>query len=828
MAAAGATAFAASGSTRSLIGAWREIVDDGRAGRTLPLQVIVVLQTRPAAEISTGERPGAIAAAAQSRAIAALRASGIWFKDDYRYTNALNGFSATVRPDQLGLLEASPEVEGVYRVRRVYPAGIVDSGLALLGDAAKPLAANAPQTGSAVTIALLDGPIDATHPYLQGALMPGWNAIRGNAQQGTEEGANRHGTAMAGIAVGQGGPAGLHGVSQAKLLPIQVLELQQGSLVGTTATLLAGIDRALDPNGDGDLTDRARVLLAPVAEPIASFGDSAETVAARGVEAAGSVLVSAAGNDGPTFSRFGTIASPAASPLVLAVGATDGRASLPHVAVKLQIGQARRTVDDAPIAGALAPIADAAMPIVRVAGPTRSDPARAAGTASPGTAEGDFRAVDGTSLVQGKAALVERGGPIPATALAATAAGASALVLFGDGPVASGALGLDDRVTIPIVVIPQVLGVELAAGLDLAVESSITFAPATVVPNDQAGTIAPFSSYGLAFNDRVKPDLVAPGVAITTSAPGGGYAAVSGTSVAAAQAAGVLAVLSEARPGLTPAQLRAVLATSATPVHGGAVDTPGDTAPVEAQGGGQIDLAGALTQSIVPEPTSLSFGTFTAAAGVATRSLTLTNLAATPTTVSFALLRDRAGDGESQVSLAASTSSMTIAGGASTPVALTLTLAGLTADASVIGGWIFITPDGGQPFRVPWSASTAGDVKTPLVRSASLDVDHFAPGAEGAIAARLVLGLGAVGLRDPRIEIAPVSRFTVDLMRGDLVIARIVDEHHLLPGTYRFGLTGHDPHTGRRLEPGAYRLVIDAHSLDGITSERTVPFTITP
>ena len=90
---------------------------------------------------------------------------------------------------------------------------------------------------------------------------------------------------MAGIVIGQDGPEGLHGVApQARLLPIQIMELQHGDLIGTTATLLAGIDRALDPNGDGDLSDHADVILAPVAEPFAAFGASAETVAAEGAE----------------------------------------------------------------------------------------------------------------------------------------------------------------------------------------------------------------------------------------------------------------------------------------------------------------------------------------------------------------------------------------------------------------------------------------------------------------------------------------------------------------------------------------------------------------
>ena len=41
----------------------------------------------------------------------------------YRFVNALNAVSATVRPDQLAQLRAAPEVAGVYPVRKLYPAG---------------------------------------------------------------------------------------------------------------------------------------------------------------------------------------------------------------------------------------------------------------------------------------------------------------------------------------------------------------------------------------------------------------------------------------------------------------------------------------------------------------------------------------------------------------------------------------------------------------------------------------------------------------------------------------------------------------------------------
>ena len=77
------------------------------------------------------------------------------------------------------------------------------------------------------------------------------------------------------------------------------------------------------------------MILAPVAEPFAAFGASPETVAAEGAERAGAVLVAAAGNDGSTGARFGTVATPGASPGWLAVGASDGRSRCRAVGVTL-------------------------------------------------------------------------------------------------------------------------------------------------------------------------------------------------------------------------------------------------------------------------------------------------------------------------------------------------------------------------------------------------------------------------------------------------------------------------------------------------------------
>jgi subtilisin family serine protease len=70
---------------------------------------------------------------------------------------------------------------------------------------------------------------------------------------------------------------------------------------------------------------------------------------------------------------------------------------------------------------------------------------------------------------------------------------------------------------------------------------------------DQSGSMAGFSSRGPVTADgsgRIKPDIVAPGVDIISSTPGGTYASFSGTSMAGPHLVGVVALIWSAQPEL--------------------------------------------------------------------------------------------------------------------------------------------------------------------------------------------------------------------------------------------------------------------------------------
>ena len=119
---------------------------------------------------------------------------------------------------------------------------------------------------------------------------------------------------------------------------------------------------------------------------------------------------------------------------------------------------------------------------------------------------------------------------------------------------------------------------------------------------------ADFSSVGpTTISLRLKPDVAAPGVDVLSSISGGGWTALSGTSMAAPHVAGAAALLHQRHPGWTVAQIKSALVQSGTD----SVDERGRAAGPRWQGGGVVALQRADRPLIFATPTAVSFGLLT-------------------------------------------------------------------------------------------------------------------------------------------------------------------------------------------------------------------------
>ncbi|MEH1168043.1 S8 family serine peptidase [Micromonospora sp. CPCC 205539] len=148
------------------------------------------------------------------------------------------------------------------------------------------------------------------------------------------------------------------------------------------------------------------------------------------------------------------------------------------------------------------------------------------------------------------------------------------------------------------------------AGTDGSVGSPSTAdAALSVGAVDRDDALAEFSSRGPRVGDGgLKPDLTAPGVEIVAARGDGTllgepvgdeYVSLSGTSMAAPHVTGAVALLAQQHTGWAAAQLKATLMASAKP-H--AEQTAYE------QGAGRVDVARAITQQVVSNPVSVSFG----------------------------------------------------------------------------------------------------------------------------------------------------------------------------------------------------------------------------
>ncbi|MFC7707723.1 S8 family serine peptidase [Micromonospora lupini] len=121
----------------------------------------------------------------------------------------------------------------------------------------------------------------------------------------------------------------------------------------------------------------------------------------------------------------------------------------------------------------------------------------------------------------------------------------------------------------------------------------------TVGAVDAQRRVAEFSSRGPVPGGTGKPDVLAPGVGVVSAMPGGGYAALDGTSMATPQVAGVVALMWSANPALVGdlTRTRQILRDTATPAEptyrsDNRADACGG--PGNVTGAGQVDAYAAV------------------------------------------------------------------------------------------------------------------------------------------------------------------------------------------------------------------------------------------
>jgi subtilisin family serine protease len=763
---------------------WRGLVGSSRPAVNVGNRMIVVLKTPSVAQRlakvqfateAVERRWTAEDFAAQQQVLTQLARHGLNTRPYYSYARVLDGFSATLDPRAVVLLDHNPEVAGVYPVRIAYPAAIDGQPAETGTTPAAPGLSLPGYDGAGITIALLDTGVDLGQPYLGGRVQPGIDIVGGTGNAAAQANPQnkhqleRHGTQLAGVLVGSGGPDGLHGVAPgASVIPIRVAGWQptangRQAVYATSDQIIAGLERAVDPNGDGDTHDAAQVALLGVVEPFASFTDSPEAQAVAGAQALDTLVVTPAGNDGAAGPLYGSIGGPGGSPAALTVGATDSQEKTAVARVVIRQG--------------LDVTANAPLPLLGTSAPAHAVELQLALPGNPGA-------------LRGKAALVRAGSSPNAAVATAVADGARAVLIYGPA-LPPGSLA-DEGV--PVVALPAATASAALAALRKRYLLAVAIGKATGEPNAAAGRVARFSSRGLTFGGSLAPQLTAPGVGIETSNPGAAadgepaFAQVTGTSVSAAAAAGAAALLAQARPGLTATDLASLLAGSARP------------------SGGPVDTGAAAVGEVTASVTSLTFGPWNGPHWHQTTTVVIHD-------VSSRRLALTISPSSRLVSVKPET--VNVAPGAEATVKVKATARTRPA-LSVVTGSLSVRPRGGQALRLPWvivfrpyTGSLVGPVR---ITPRSFSPSDSKPAILQVVAGRVT--------GDAIFEIQPVARLDVLLYSADgAYLGLLTRARDLLPGTYSFGLTGRAP-GGGTLEPGDYQIRINAWPVLGAPVSR--------
>lgn len=643
----------------------------------------------------------------------AAKAAGINFKERRSFDVLFNGISIEVSPAERAKLARLSGIKALYPVEVIYaPKPIkaegdvqpqLDTALAMTGAGELQIQG---LSGAGIKVGIIDSGVDIDHPALGGNGAPGTTPFPStrvahgydfvgdafNADPTSPsynpvpvpdenpDDCGGHGTHVAGIVGANGAVTGVApGVTFGAYRVF-------GCAGSTTAdVMIAAMERAL--------ADGMQVINQSIGSSF-QWPDYPTAKASDRLVKAGVVMVASIGNSGT--SGLYAAGAPGVGKHVIGVASFDNTHS--------KLNQFGVSPDHTPIGWQQATGAPAAP----LAG---TQPMKRTGTA---VTLDDACAPLAAGSLTGHVALVRRGTcSFYQKAFNAQTAGAAGVVLYNNAPgrISPTVVGVP-AITVPVVSISDVEGVlidsRLASGaVDMTWRDDLgTF------PNLTGGLISSFSSYGLAADLSVKPNIGAPGGMIYSTYPleAGGFATLSGTSMASPHTAGGVALLLEANPKLRAKDMRDRLQNSADPKVWQGNPGLGLLDQVHRQGAGMLDLLQASQATTLVQPGELALGE--SQNGPVTRTLTFTNKGKTAVTYDLGHASALAtgpntftvGAFDTPATVAFSATSVTVPAKGSATVDVTVTAPDGLADKGIYGGYVTATSQAsGRVTRVPYA-----------------------------------------------------------------------------------------------------------------------------
>lgn len=488
-------------------------------------------------------------------------------------------------------------------------------------------------------------------------------------------------------------------------------------------SLLAAMDAAVDLDGDPETTDPVDVINLSLGSPYGQPEDDLTAFVNLATEL-GVIVVASAGN---SANKPFIVGSPSMAEGAISVAQTAVPSS-ERYPLFYATGAVTETIDNA----------------VFQNWSTAPGATMLQGPLAYGNPDGSNK--DGcaayTDSMAGKVVLADRGTcAFTVKAKNASAAGAalSLIGLIAPGDPFEGGDNGDRPINMPTFMVDQATSELLKGGIEAGIVVGID--PANAI--NLAYTMVGSSSRGPSNHDnRIKPDIGAPGASVSAIAgSGAGTGAFGGTSGAAPMVSGVAALLKELYGDtlLLPQQYKALLMNTGTiTIWEG--DPGTNLAPITRIGGGQVDAAAANQSPLIAwdstggdaDPLawtgSLSFGYVAVEDYQAyTRTLTILNRSDRPQSVSIESFFRYEEDFDSGVLVTPQSGSVDLAAGAAVdvPVVLEVFPAGsaelglgalhpwvinmgaLGANGDMLrfqeyDGYLQLTPQGGAPVHVAW------------------------------------------------------------------------------------------------------------------------------